>query len=62
MALSQFYIDRYESKTWAELEGYQREINLAGTPIDILTITGFMKTDVELVKHTDRYKKYVEEM
>lgn len=35
----------------------QNRIALAGVPIDILTITGFM-TDAEVAQHLDRYRDY----
>jgi len=36
----------------------QNRIALAGVPIDILTITGFM-TDAEVEAHLERYRAYV---
>lgn len=35
----------------------QNRIALAGVPIDIMTITGFM-TDAEVAQHLDRYRDY----
>lgn len=40
-----------------ELVTEQNRIALAGVPIDILTITGFM-TDAEVADHLDRYRAY----
>ena len=43
-------MSRYETETWKTLVTVQNELS-GYVPVDILTITGFMKTDEELEEH-----------
>lgn len=49
-------MSRYETKTWKNLVEVQNELSQY-VDIDILTITGFMKTDDELEAHLAANRK-----
>lgn len=50
-----YIMSRYTTPVWKELVSTQNELS-EYAPVDILTITGFMKTEAQLIKHLNENK------